>query len=439
MDYDRGRVYGCTACSFVGEKRAAIKHFSAKHFQANDYAYQCDLCMFSNNQLSMMKRHSTFYSPHAVAKALAIRHQSYKGTDGAHIIQNSQVRDVNIEQDIVRWSAEDSKLYWTSRRRQTPTAVPKVVIPPSATSVTVQPSATSVLPSATSIPQSTTYTITTEAIVEVPVTETASYTTYSIPSTDATTSTTCITLPSALQDLINTVPINLTQPDVISPSISLCSASDVTPSTSVSDNRIIVNTSDFQDRILELSEAPTSTSPPSPFIPKFPSPLKPHEYKLPKPSLPDIQIPKLQSVSENILDQILPNEHYEHFDTEDVPSLKDAFCELAESVSKTNSLLENMNKLLQQNNDNIQKVERAVRVSACQCRCSPDRSRPRSTSTFRRPPNYSRPTISNDRRNQPMRKRSFVPEKTVSPMKKMKSSIQKKSPQKKFPQKKYRK
>ena len=84
-----------------------------------------------------MKRHSTFYSPHAVAKALAIRHQSYKGTDVAHIIQNAQVREVNIEQDLVRWSAEDSKLYWTSRRRQTPTAVPKVVVPPSATSVTV--------------------------------------------------------------------------------------------------------------------------------------------------------------------------------------------------------------------------------------------------------------------------------------------------------------
>ena len=356
-----------------------------------------------------MKRHSTFYSPHAVAKALAIRHQSYKGTDVAHIIQNAQVREVNIEQDLVRWSAEDSKLYWTSRRRQTPTAVPKVVVPSSATSVTVQPSATSVLPSATSIPQSTTYTITTEAIVEVPVTEAASYTTSSIPSTDATTSTTCVTLPSALQDLINTVPINLTQPYVISPSISLCS-----------------------DSILELSEVLTSTPPPSPFIHKFPSPLKPHEYKLPKPSLPDIQIPRLPSVSENILDQILPNEHYEHFDTEDFPSLKDAFCTLAEAVSKTNSLLENMNKLLQQNNDNIQKVERAVRVSACQCRRSPDRSRPRSTSTFRRPLNYPRPTISNDRRNQPMRKRSFVPEKTVSPMKKMKSSVQKNSPQKKY-------
>ena len=120
MEYDRGRVYQCTKCSYTGEKRSAIRHYTNQHFTMHDHKYFCSLCGFSSNLWQKMKRHSSFYLPHSTAKSNALMYNNYLGSDEQYYISNSEPTVVDPNIHLIRWEQEASNQYWVSRRRTKP-------------------------------------------------------------------------------------------------------------------------------------------------------------------------------------------------------------------------------------------------------------------------------------------------------------------------------
>ncbi|VDI57045.1 Hypothetical predicted protein [Mytilus galloprovincialis] len=179
-------------------------------------------------------------------------------------------------------------------------------------------------------------------------------------------------------------------------------------STEFLDTRVVVaEGSDLADQILHLSDPPATPSPP-----------KSPESLVPRPSLPDFVLPPTSEVEENLMPQLLgmslllslPEPTTEKITPvlDDPHSLQSAFQKLISAVNKGNTLLEKMSKQMEKNHDMMEKVEVVIRRG--------NMARPRSpvrpyfnTHTYRRP-------------RSPL-KRRFIPARTVSPSKKVKSCV----------------
>lgn len=122
MDYDRGRVYQCTKCCFVGEKRAAIKHYASKHFGVDEHMFSCELCNFSTDNKQLMKRHPSFYAPHSKARLFATEQGIYRGSDEAYLKVNPNPQQVDPEQHLSKWKQEASVLFWITKRKPKPSS-----------------------------------------------------------------------------------------------------------------------------------------------------------------------------------------------------------------------------------------------------------------------------------------------------------------------------
>ena len=191
-----------------------------------------------------------------------------------------------------------------------------------------------------------------------------------------------------------------TMPSTFSPLPStLDELSALPPPTSVCDTRIVM----------------TDTPP-------TPSPLKLPPATVPRPEHPAIPIPP---PSENILPQLLNELDTIDFtltdDTPDIssyptPSLQSAFESLTSAVKEQTDILRAIQKELVKNRDQMEKMEIAVRRSYTH------------TATPRYQPNH-RYNRKPSKERQPL-KRRFVPEMTVSPEKRIKSTVWKSSPKK---------
>jgi hypothetical protein len=111
---DRGRVYQCTICDFLGERKTALKHFRTKHVTANEEQYHCNICSFHSHDFQLIKRHGSFYKPHNALKEEFMKDSNYLGSDGQHIVENENFRKVDPERDLKRWEAAESNAHWFS-------------------------------------------------------------------------------------------------------------------------------------------------------------------------------------------------------------------------------------------------------------------------------------------------------------------------------------
>ena len=74
---DRGRVYQCTICDFLGERKTALKHFKTKHVTAHEEQYHCNICSFHSHDFQLIKRHGSFYKPHNALKEEFMKDGNY--------------------------------------------------------------------------------------------------------------------------------------------------------------------------------------------------------------------------------------------------------------------------------------------------------------------------------------------------------------------------
>lgn len=364
MDYDRGRVYQCSKCNFVGEKRAAIKHYACKHFGEKEHLLSCELCHFSSDNRQLMKRHASFYAPHNNARLFATEHGIYRGNDEVYVKENPNPQQVDPEIHLSKWEQEASLLFWVTKKKPQPCAAAG--------------SAQQSVPS-----------------IDLPILKSALASYFGSIPTSLTPSFNCPPIPATLE-------IQPLDPEVAETEVS----------TEFLDTRVVVaEGSDLADQILHLSNPPA-----------MPSPLKSPESLVPRPSLPDFVMPPTSEVEENLMPQLLglspllsvpepptepPTEPITPI-SEDPHSLQSAFQELISAVNKGNTLLEKMSKQMEKNHDMMEKVEVAVRRV--------NMARPRSP---------VRPYFNNRTYRRPRSpvKRRFIPERTVSPPKKVKSCV----------------
>ena len=363
---DRGRVYECTQCSFLGERKMAIKHYQ-KHFSSEEHQFRCRLCGFSSSDKQMFKRHSSFYTSHNQQKAQLVSSGLYLGSDDQYVVTNPTPRTVNPDIDLKRWEAEPSAKHWLSKRK-TSMPAPAAVITP-----LQQPVSSSITNTSTTTQTVSTVTTAMPSVSIIPSIH---------PAFISTASTTCL--------------------------------SPATPT--VTDSRIIVDTN-IADSIISLSENM-----------ERPLPLRSPPCTVPRPILPDIVLPNTDdNIIEDILPQLLENDT---LTDEQYPTLQSAFSALIEVMKEHNTILTDMKKeqhdlltdikkQLVKNHDQMEKVEIAIRRSN-QPVPPPPRTPPRRRLSYN---SYNRPPL----------KRRFIPERSVSvsPVKKVKSSVKKSSPKKK--------
>ncbi|CAC5407735.1 unnamed protein product [Mytilus coruscus] len=119
MDYEKGRVYKCTKCCFVGEKRAAIKHYASKHFGVDEHMFSCELCNFSTDNKQLMKRHPSFYTPHSTFCHCT---GNIPGQRRPYFKVNPTPQQVDPELHLSKWEQEASVLFWITKRKPKPSA-----------------------------------------------------------------------------------------------------------------------------------------------------------------------------------------------------------------------------------------------------------------------------------------------------------------------------
>ncbi|CAG2229209.1 unnamed protein product [Mytilus edulis] len=247
MDYDRGRVYQCTKCYFVGEKRAAIKHYPCKHFGEKEHILSCDqLCHFSSDNKQLMKRHPSFYAPHNNARLFTTEKGIYRGSDEVYVKVNSNPQQVDPDLHLSKWEQEASLLFWITKKKPKPSAAAG--------------SAQQLIPS-----------------VDLPV------------------------LKSALASYFGSIPMSNPSP-LDCPSIAVTNeiqpldheVAETEVSTEFLDTTVVVaEKSDLADQILHLSDPPA-----------MPSPLKCPESSVPRPSLPNFVLLPPSEVEENLMPQL---------------------------------------------------------------------------------------------------------------------------------------
>lgn len=120
---DRGRVYQCTICDFLGERKTALKHFRTKHVTAHEEQYHCNICSFHSHDFQLIKRHGSFYKPHNALKEEFMKDGNYLGSDDQHIIENENFRKVDPERDLKRWEAAESNAHWFSKCKKSTAVV----------------------------------------------------------------------------------------------------------------------------------------------------------------------------------------------------------------------------------------------------------------------------------------------------------------------------
>jgi hypothetical protein len=336
---DRGRVYQCTICDFLGERKTALKHFRTKHVTAHEEQYHCNICSFHSHDFQLIKRHGSFYKPHNALKEEFMKDGNYLGSDDQHIIENENFRKVDPERDLKRWEAAESNAHWFSKCKKSTAVVA------SSTLKLIQP------------------------VVSVVN--------------------------------IYTTPVSTT-----------CTISDVPPTVSYSPPRIVLD--NIADQLIALSEDVT---------PSLPEPLRSPPYITPRPVLPDIPIPPPDNDIElDLRHQLL--ETSENFDlpqtSSDYPtSVLEVLIKVGQ---KTNNYLKEISNQLKRNHDQMEKIEIAVRRSYSHQNVRPVYNHNRYIPP--RSPIRNRPPFNPV--NRPL-KRKFIQEKSVSPVKKVKSNITKKS------------
>ena len=120
---DRGRVYQCTICDFLGERKTALKHFRTKHVTVHEAQYHCSICSFHSHDFQLIKRHGSFYKPHNALKEEFMKDGNYLGSDDQHIIENENFRKVDPERDLKRWEAAESNAHWFSKCKKSTAVV----------------------------------------------------------------------------------------------------------------------------------------------------------------------------------------------------------------------------------------------------------------------------------------------------------------------------
>ena len=120
---DRGRVYQCTKCDFLRERKTALKHFRTKHVTADEEQYCCNMCCFHSHDFQLIKRHGSFYKPHHELKEEFIKAGNYLGSDDQHIVENKNFRKVDPEKDLKGWEAAESNAHWFSTSKKSTVVV----------------------------------------------------------------------------------------------------------------------------------------------------------------------------------------------------------------------------------------------------------------------------------------------------------------------------
>jgi hypothetical protein len=191
----------------------------------------------------------------------------------------------------------------------------------------------------------------------------------------------------------------------------------VPPTVSYSPPRIALD--NIADQLIALSED---------VMPSLPEPLRSPPYITPRPVLPDIPIPPPDNDIElDLRHQLL--ETSENFDLQQTSSdYPTSVLEVLIKVGqKTNNYLKEISNQLKRNHDQMEKIEIAVRRSYSHQNVRPvynhNRYIPPRSPIRNRPP-FNRPPFNPV--NRPL-KRKFIQEKSVSPVKKIKSNITKKS------------
>ncbi|VDH92767.1 Hypothetical predicted protein [Mytilus galloprovincialis] len=293
MDYDRGRVYQCTKCYFVGEKRAAIKLYPCKHFGEKEHILSCDqLCHFSSANKQLMKRHPSFYAPYNNARLFTTEKGIYRGSD-----------EVDTDLHLSKWEQDASLLFWITKKKPKPSAAAG--------------SAQQLIPS-----------------VDLPVLKSALASYFgSIPmSNPSPLNCPSIAVTNEIQPLDHEV-------------------AETEVSTEFLDTTVVVaEKSDLADQILHLSDPPAMPSPLKCPESSVPRPSLSNFVLLPPSEVEENLIPQLLGMSPLLS---LPEPPAEKITPvlDDPHSLQSAFQQLITAVNKGNTLLENMNKQIEKNHD----------------------------------------------------------------------------------------
>jgi len=190
------------------------------------------------------------------------------------------------------------------------------------------------------------------------------------------------------------------------PVSTTCTISNVPSTVSYSPPRIVLD-NNIADQLIALSEDVT---------PSLPEPLRSPPYTTPRPVLPDIPIPPPDNDTELDLRQQLL-ETPDTFDlpqiSSDYPTLPSVFEALIKACQETNIYLKEISNQLKRNHDQMEKIEIAVHRSYSHQNVRPVYNHNRYIPP--RSPIRNRPPFNPVRR--PL-KRKFIPEKSVSPVKK---------------------
>lgn len=383
---DRGRVYECTQCQFLGEKAACIKHFTNKHFGAEDHIYLCEMCNFCTSDSQKFKRHPTFYLAHNSTKINLISCGTYRGSDELYVKVNKSPRIIDVDAELKRWEAGPSAVYWQSKRKNA-----KLSLATNTNTLTCT--------SDLSLSASNT-------CLQLP--EIVPRFTSEMSVAPVQTITTCSsTLPSNSNTTVKKLSLSVLTP------VTVNQCTDNQSLTCESDIRFIQVTEDefdFCDNIISMSD---------PVI-EMPEPLRSPPCTVPRPSLPDIVLPPPE---ENILSQLLPDTS----DTIDAPDSSQSSLEtLVNLITEQNSLMKDMIKAINRNTDQCEKIEIAVRRLNRQPYTSNSQSCSFQTSHFR-----NRPSFQQNQSRWNSNKRNFVPSTSCSPpAKRVKSTVLRSSPKK---------
>ena len=386
LQHDRGRVYECTKCPFLGEKRDAEKHFANKHFGPDEVAHKCTICGFASNNLKLYKRHKYITTAHNANLAILQAADKSVTEEGHHHI-NKNPRVVNPEVDLRRWEALPSALHWSTRRRSSTVTRPTVLAP----LVAVEPASTA-------------------PVASVPHVVSSEPVSCIISSSD-----------SAFTPVVTST-VNCSVP------VSICSVSTPSASSTVplpDSNRIVISSESslapelpfeslLDDELTEQLLASNDVHP-------LPTPLQSPVPTIPRPVLPDIPLPPPQDdVEEDITSQLLGTTETEQ-DSE-YPTLNSAVVAMIDLMKTNNENQVQILKQMQKQTDTLEKIQYAIQRRNLSEGSNTTHHSPLRNNFNHNNFNRSRPTFRRPLPPPPSR-RGFIRSDTVSPKKKVRSVV----------------
>ena len=336
-------------------------------------------------------------------------------------IENQFPRQVVLDVDYTckRWGQLESSLHWSMKSRRSSSVASVTVVVTSIVTPSTMSSAVEIPQpryEAVALPAAEQHFIPNEYRYDNNPFVTASTTCYPFIN-PAVTSCTPVTTSTSV---CHSVPSSTLSSAPLLPIIDVSNV-PILPLSPDRDQRVIViddNSDVINDLFPTLNTSPdvvsvdlatsVATHVPEP-APPTPSPLRSPVIKIPRPTLPDIPFPPpnndiVDDITSELLGESAPSNPNPSVDSTEYPSIQSAFEALLACNRETNTHLENITKLLSKQNDQLEKIEVAVRRNNRPIQPEPPTYRPRY-----------RPNYNNSYNRQPFKRKLFERSPSRSP------------------------